>query len=209
MEADELLYLQQGAPNVNRTWRFEPYESTNTRIEAVCIYCISRSRHTSLVSINSWLLSKIPTWPLHRSLTVVHKNSCRQRLYELVNNAKRLPCYWDFFFQSMLVKVAAVEVENRDEVILSQLMKHCEYQSNCDDCPNPTHLFHRFLLSRPRSHKDAVLSTYCHSWYHCIENCRRHRHPDTPLLISESDAAENDQDFIRGLNDTKCDTKLW
>jgi hypothetical protein len=215
MDADALLHLQHAASNANTIGRRTPErERTRNRIEAMCVYCISRTHQTQLVSIHSWLSSQIPTWPLHPDLTVVHKKSCRQRLYDLVNNDKHLPCFWDFFFQSMIVVVSVRsdcmgQPPEVGQLMLSQLSKHCAYRSHHFDCSNPTHLFHRFLLFRPRSHKDAELSTYCHSWYHCIENCRRHRHPDTPLLISDSDAAQHEEDFICELNATGCDVKLW
>ena len=206
MSVNDVLHLERNGVNVNspQQWRY----IQTVRISPVCIYCISRTHHTSMVNIYSWILSKIPTWPLHRDLTVVHGN-CRRRMYELVNNQNFIPCYWDFFFYSMLI-IIAVELEYDDHHVLrSKLIQHCEYRSRCFECPNPTHLFHRFLFLRPRSHRYATLSTYCHSWYHCVENCRRHRHPDTPRLISSSDAAENDEGFILTLNEIKCDSVLW
>jgi hypothetical protein len=142
-----------------------------------CWYCSKEGHSKKFVSIFKFLKSRIPEFDAHlkESQWVVHKGTCRQKLYDLVNNGM-LPCIMD----------------DRMNGDIAKYFVHCQ---------NPLHIFHIHRSSIvPCSEKKSRKMFILYHAFATMNNLSANTKNYDPLYVSEEDKKpETLQKFITDL----------
>jgi hypothetical protein len=163
---------------------FVPVVHPHPNLHRMCIHCLRHSKNGSFVSVDEWVKSKAPYWPLPAVLNIVHHGTCRQRFYDSINTG-RLPCFWETMFQAIYIIVNCFV--RRSKPFWVNFRRHVDKLDAATSsfpaaCDNPTHLFCASGFERSQS---AVI----HSWYLFIDRCIKNGVPKALDDISAEDKA--------------------